>query len=348
MKKTIDASRVVARIGAPLLALACSVAPLAVQAAPAAPATAAACDRHCISDIVHQVLTSMPSHDPYRLPLARVYAATENSHPAALGMMTLWQSVTQAGKPDLLAIDSVAGQAFFVTQIGEAGNLSVLWGRVKVVDRKITELEFFINRSRGDHGFSFSAKDAPANLQHWTKLPANRVKATRAELERLSQAAFSTDVPYEIEVDPNCQFLEAGSQIIDPGLGDTPRPGDPNAPLGCMFPPFRPVDKKAREIVIDEELGIVVDAGMVPGRVYPYPFYGHMISAFIPDQMSEAQQTQQAWLDKQLAGDGAPLLKPLPAVGETMQVLQLYNGKLQGLQINVHVIGPDAKSLWVP
>ncbi|WDS35032.1 hypothetical protein [Pseudoxanthomonas sp.] len=346
MKTNKNASKATAWLAAPLLALAGAVVPLAAQAAPTT--ASGACDRQCMSSLVDQLLQSMVARDPDRLPLARAYSASENSHPAALGMMTLWSSVTRAGRPDLLAIDTVAGQAFFELQIEEGGSPSMLWGRVKVVDRKLSELEFFINRSRGDHGFSYSAKDAPANLKRWMTPPRNRAKASRAELEQLSRAAFSTEVPYEIAVDPDCSFLEAGSKVIDPGLGDSDRPGDPNAPLGCMFPPFRPVDSKAREIVIDEELGIVVDAGMVPGRVYPYPFYGHMISAFIPDQMKQAQDAQQQWLDKQLVGKGAGLVKPMPAVGETMQVLQVYDGKLQGSQINVHLLGPGSRSLWVP
>ena len=330
-----------------LLAVSCVLAPAAAHAAAGRTADSA-CDRQCMSTLVNQLLQSMVARDPDHLPLAREYAATENSHPAALAMMTLWRSVTRADKPDLLAIDTVAGQAFFELQISESGSLSMLWGRIKVSDRKIAELEFFINRSRGDHGFSFSAENAPTNLKRWANPPSQRAKASRADLVKLSRAAFSTDVPYEIEVDPNCSFLEAGSKVIDPGLGDSPRPGDPNAPISCMFPPFRPIDPQAREAVIDEELGIVVDVGMVPGHVYPYPYYGHMISAFIPDQMKQAQDAQQQWLDQQLKRPGAALVRPMPAVGETMQVLQVYNGKLQGSQINVHLLPPGSRSQWVP
>ncbi|MFZ0553269.1 MAG: hypothetical protein WAU49_01220 [Steroidobacteraceae bacterium] len=302
-----------------------------------------------MTHIVVEVMKSMVRHDPYTLPLAPVYDATENSHPAALGMMTLWRTVTSAGEPDFLAIDPVRGQAFFLMQISEARDLSVLWGRIEVVDRKITQLELYINRSRGDHGFSFSASNLPANVGSWMHPPADRVVASRAELERLSRAAFNASDPISVKIGRNCQFLEAGSHIIDPGLGPGfgPVPAHPEKPLGCMFPPFRPTDLRARTVVIDQKLGIVVDAGMVRGKVYAYPFFGHMISAFIPDDMRQAQELQERWYRQMIKEGKGPLLQPAAATGVTMQVLQFYNGKLQGLQIDVHLEGPAAQSVWV-
>jgi hypothetical protein len=326
--------------------------PLLFQLAPAAQAEGAACDRACMSGVVDQVLASMVAHNPETLPLATLYSATENSHPAALGMMTLWRTVTEVGKPDLLAIDTKLGQAFIATHVSEGGSQSVLWGRIKVVDHKIAELELFINRSRGDHGFSFSADQIAKNSQKWMQLSASRKKASRAELEKISRAAFDSKINLTLEVASDCQFLEAGSLVVDPGLDDavqTPegaaKAGKDHA-LGCMFPPFRPSDPEAREIVIDEELGIVVNAAVIPGTVYPYPFYGHMYSAFIPDAMKFAATAQEEWIQKKLKAGNVSLLKPTATTGEVMQLLQYYDGKLQGSSINVYLAGPDEKSVW--
>lgn len=322
------------------------------QAQPAQPESGSSCGRSCMTNIVDKILASMVLHNPDNLPLAPVYSATENSHPAALRMMVLWRTVTRAEKPALLAIDTKAGQAYFALPINESGSLSAFWGRIKVVDGKITELEFFINRSRGDHGFSFSAEQMSTNYQKLMSPPPSRRKASREELERISRAAFDASDPIEVDVAPDCQFSEAGSLVVDPGLDDVPvgaaKPGVPrDAPLGCVFPPYRPSDPKAREIVIDEDLGIIVDAGTIPGTVYPYPFYGHMISAFIPNQMKEPQIAQDHWLDRAVKAHKPALLSPMPATGETMQVLQYYDGKLQASQINVHLSGPGMYSPWV-
>jgi hypothetical protein len=342
------------KLKALMIALAVALLPISAHARTprAGPPSTSSCGRACLSGLVDQVLKSMVAHDPYTLPLAPVYAATENLHPAALGMMTLWRTVTKAGGPDFLALDPIAGQAFFEMQISEGGDLSALWGRIKVVDHKITELEFYINRSRGDHGFSFSAKDLPANLRSWMNPPADRRRASRAMLEKLARASFNAHDDLRVAIGRNCQFIEAGTHVIDPGLPGVPPPAsqpgrDPNQPLGCVFPPFRPTDLQARPIVVDSELGIVVVAGMVPGRVFPYPYYGHMISAFIPDDMKQPQDAQTKWFEQAQRRGGEPLLRPAAATGMTMQVLQFYDGKLQGEQINVHLGPPGKRSVWL-
>ena len=142
----------------------------------------AICDRTCISGIVGQVLTSMVRHNPYNLPLASLYTATENSHPSALGSMTLWRTVTKAGKPDLLAVDERAGQAYFALPISEGTSISALWGRVKIVDGKLAELEFFVARSKGDHGFSFGPEQMSSNYRKIMHPPSTRKVAPLASM----------------------------------------------------------------------------------------------------------------------------------------------------------------------
>ena len=307
----------------------------------------ASCDRTCIAGLVDKMLTSMPTHNPDTLPLTDVYQATENSHPAALGMMVAWRTLTKTGKPALLAIDTTLSQAYFALPVTEGDHLIALWGRIKVQDRKISEIEIYLNRSRGDHGFSFSAEQMPKNYAQLMNVPPNRQKASREELEKIAKADFDASDPLQLASADDCQFSEVGSLVIDPGLDDEPARPNPNSPLGCQFPPFRPTDLKARTIVIDEELGIVVLAGIVPGTVYPYPFYGHMLSAFIPNQMKDAGVTQEKWMARELPRHKGALLKPAPATAEVMQLLQYYDGKLHASQINVYLSGPGAQSDWV-
>mgnify|MGYP000674524040 CR=1 FL=1 len=65
----------------------------------AARADTPACDRACMTRMVDAVIGSMVTHDPERLPMAPLYAATENSHPAALSMMQAWRTITDVGAP---------------------------------------------------------------------------------------------------------------------------------------------------------------------------------------------------------------------------------------------------------
>ncbi|KAH9205420.1 hypothetical protein DL95DRAFT_397652, partial [Leptodontidium sp. 2 PMI_412] len=154
--------------------------------------------RWCMTNMVTRILDSMVAHDPYSLPLARRYKATENSHPAALGMMTSWRTITKTGPPNVLAIDTTNGTAYFALDISEGNDhvKNVLRARFKVVGNNITELELFINRFRGDHGFSFSSEELAANYKPLMNPPANRTKPSRADLS--------------VAVDDNCYFTELG------------------------------------------------------------------------------------------------------------------------------------------
>ena len=298
--------------------------------------------RETMTNIVRKILDSMVAHDPYSLPLATVYKATENSHPAALGMMTLWRTVTKAGPPSLLAIDATQGTAFFALDISEGNDLteSVLRGRVKVVDQEITELELFINRYRGDHGFSFSAAELPTNYAELMSPPANRTKASRATLRELSESLFAESSNFSVTVGNDCQFTEIGWRVVDTGTYGN----GSSTPLGCAWPSDHPTDANARVgLVIDEELGIVVTSGIVPGKVLPY----QNISAFIPDKMTSAQEAQVEYLEAMKAEGTMPLLSPIEATGDTLEVLQYYNDKLQAMQINVYLSGPNMTSPWL-
>jgi hypothetical protein len=72
-----------------------------------------------------------------------------------------------------------------------------------------------------------------------------------------------------------------------------------------------------------------------------------MISAFIPNGMDQAMQTQDEWIQRKLKKGSPPLLKPMQATGDQLQVLQYYDGKLQAEQIDLHLSGKEMLSDWV-
>ncbi|KAF5009681.1 hypothetical protein FDECE_4127 [Fusarium decemcellulare] len=298
------------------------------------------CSRDYLTGLVTQVLGSMVAHDPYSLPLASTYKATENSHPAALSFMTSWRTITRTGLPTILALDTTQCSAYFALDISEGNDATqaVLRGRVKLVDQRISEIELFINRGRGDHGFSFSPEELAANNAVLMNPPTNRTNPSRATLEALSQALFARSSNFSVNVNDNCQFTEIGWKVVDTGVwGNNSSPEVP-----CSWPPEHPIDDNARVgLVIDEELGFVLTSGVVPGKVYPY---NGNISAFIPDDLSVAQEAQEVWIKAQ---DGLSLLAPTEATGDTLELLQYYDDELQAMQINVYLGGPNATSVWL-
>ncbi|KAK7433055.1 hypothetical protein QQZ08_000528 [Neonectria magnoliae] len=300
------------------------------------------CDRECMTAMATQILNIMVAHDPNSLPLAQFYRATENLHPAAVDMMTLWRTVTKIGPPSLLAIDTTNGTAYFSLAISEGNDTTkaVLRARIKFVDRQLTELELFINRSRGDHGFAFSAAEVTTNYAPLMSPPANRTKASRETLWALSEALFATSSSFSVAIADECQFTEAGGKIIDTGTYSN----GSSTPFSCTWPDSHPTDSNARVgLIIDEELGFVVTSGIIPGQVFPYA----NVSAFIPNSMSAPQQVQEAWIEELKAQADVSMLSPTGATGDTLEVLQYYNDELQAMQVNVYLSVPNMTSPWL-
>lgn len=298
--------------------------------------------RRHLSSVIFQVLESIRLQDPDILPLATIYKATENSHPSSPAMMTAWRTITEVEAPAMLAIDTVQNSVYFISAISEGSrSRSILRGRIQVVDWLITELELFINRSRGDDGFAFSVEELYANYQTLMSLPAGQKKANRETLEALGKALWNPSDNFTATVSDNCQFTEVGWKVVDTGTYGN---GSTN-PLGCSWDSTRPYDPDARaNLVIDEELGFVVSSGMVQGKVYPY--YGN-ISTFIPDSMHTQQDAQEVWINTVKGQGSVSLLSPTEATGENMEVVQYYNDELQALQLNVFLTGPNMTSAWL-
>lgn len=313
--------------------------PLAFVAAASADKS---CSRKCLSNMVDEVLASMLAYTPYTLPLANpFYKATENGHPAALSYFQAWRTIVSLSKPSLLALDVKNGSAYFALDINE-GNpalLNILMGRIAVVNQTITEIEIFINRARVDQGFSFDSANLPQNYAAIMDVPSNATLPTRKELIKLSTGIFTgADYAAKLAIGCTCQFAEAGSIVVADG---GPAGNGTYLPLGCGgVIDDGPFDYTARTgLVIDEELGFAVQIGMIPGGVYAW----RNESAFIPDALPST--FVETWINSTI-GD-YPLLYTQPASGETVEVLQYYDGALQAIQQNVFMHPPNATSAWL-
>ncbi len=330
-------------------------------AAAAADAPTAACDRACLRDLTDKVIASMVAHDASRLPLTQVYAATENSIPSAPGMMVIWRTAT-AAKSSYYVIDPESQQVFLIATIAEGPNDSLLFGRIKIDGRRISELELFVNRSRGQGGFQFEA-DGPAHFPgEWTvEVPAAR-RATREELLRAGQSIFDTTVPAP-EAAANCVVMENGKVVgenpdVLKAIGGGPDESkaaakgpqktnpDGTVPVPCGNPPNRPTDKNARTTIIDEERGVVVSMAMVPGVVEPYLVTNPTESASVPNALLKPY-TDMLKRQRSSGKFTAPALRAMQNTAAVSEVHRIYDGKLQGLHLLVNLGAPGARSPWV-
>lgn len=234
-------------------------------AATAAPATgvveAGRCDHACLVDMVNQYLAAMIAHDPERLPLRQGVKFTENGQTLRLGD-GLWGTIEGLGDFRMDFADPVGGQVGYFGTVKESGRLVEMSLRLKVVGKKISEVETLVVRSTSMSGGDGMPVGNLAAKPIFNEIlpPAQRrprdemVAIANSYFEGLEQATGKI-TPFE----PACQRIE-GSMVTS---------NDPTAPAGSIqklscgaqfdlgFSPFITEVRGRRFVVVDEERGLV-------------------------------------------------------------------------------------------
>jgi hypothetical protein len=122
---------------------------LVLASLPAAVASAAECDRSCLSGLITQYVDAVVAHDPTRLPLAAGVRFTEDSKDLKLGD-GLWKTVTAKGDFRQDYLDSrkqiAASHVLLMEQ-----KIPVLYSLLLYVkDKKITGIETLVQRVMPD------------------------------------------------------------------------------------------------------------------------------------------------------------------------------------------------------
>src|SRR5262245_33807351 len=106
-----------------------------------------ACTRECLEGIAHKYVDALAQRNPSAAPLAEHVEYTENNVELLLGD-GLWGTITSKGPPstELLFADPQGGQVGFFGIVEEHGVPGYFGVRLKVEDRRITEIETVVNR----------------------------------------------------------------------------------------------------------------------------------------------------------------------------------------------------------
>ena len=313
----------------------------------------ATCDRACLKRLADQMLDSMVAHDPSGLPLAREFAATENSVAAAPGMMVAWQTAS-AITDRFYVIDPVSHQLFLVATMSEGPYATLLYGRIRALEGRIAELELFENRARGQGGFQYGGR-ALANMPaEWKAEVAPRRLPDRATLLKEGRSVFDRRIKGHAS-SATCVLMENGKVVAENpdvakevGGGAPARTANPDGsvPIPCGSPPDRPTDPKARTEIVDEVQGIVVTQAVVSGVTEPYLATEPTESAFVPDQLL-APYARLLDQQRRTGKNQVPALRPMPATGAVTHIHRIYDGKLQGQHLLVNLGAPGGRSPWV-
>jgi hypothetical protein len=215
------------------------------------------CDRACLQGFVDQYLKAIVAHDPSRLPLATNARYTENGQ--ALKMNDgMWRVATAVGDRNIYFADPQSGQVGWRGIIEENGHKQIVMLRLKIENRKISEMEAIICR---EGGALQNAKGLVDHTLFSEALPPDDTPS-RKELIAIANSYFEglEQVTGKITpFDPNCTRLENGTVTANnPDSKDHGR-------LSCgnqfNIPGFSAVITKVRERrfpVVDELRGLVL------------------------------------------------------------------------------------------
>jgi hypothetical protein len=102
-------------------------------------------DRATLTGLVDSFLDALVRCCPCDLPLADPVIYTENGVRVELGD-GLWKSISGRGRYRVDVVDPTAGQVGFFGDLDENGRFALVVARLRVVDRRVTEIEVIVAR----------------------------------------------------------------------------------------------------------------------------------------------------------------------------------------------------------
>ncbi len=228
-----------------------------------------ACDRACLAGVMTRYLDSLVAHDPSEAPLADGVRFTEDAVELPVGA-GLWKTASKLGSFRTDFLDPRTGTAAVQAVIEEQGTPVLFAGRLKVVNRRITEIETMVVRNQAEGAlFAPDALAEPSKAMNARPdKSALMPRDTMAEIalrypEGLRVGSFETsDVPFA----PTAYRLENGVRMAGPDC--TFRPPSCENMRSQQLPTLAGI--KAQVVAVDEDNGTVLlwmnfGPGSLPG-----------------------------------------------------------------------------------
>src|SRR5215472_118626 len=237
---------------------------------------AASCDYACLTGLLDEYLSALVAHYPNRLPLAADVKFTENTIPLKIPD-ALWGTISGMGTYKIYFADPQAGEVGCECTIRENGTPAIFVVRLKVVDRKITEVETIVRRG-AEPAENLEKMGGPNPV--WLQPVSASERTPRETILKDANQYFEGIVHLSGDIVP---FDDKCNRILD-GTQDTNNPsynegwanGTYNpAALGCrenmntkIWAYIKSVDPR-RFMIVDEKMGIVFGFFMFnhPGTV---------------------------------------------------------------------------------
>ncbi len=234
---------------------------------PASTAKSSDCDRACLNDIVDKYRAAVVEHNASLMPLAPDARYTENAQDLKF-TDGLWGTLSGWGSYKLYIDDPEDGSVGFVGVTDEAGMGGLLVARLRVVNRKVTEVETLITRKETAAGFTrpdgfTDPKVAPRLAGFFEDVPES-ARESRKDLIAQTDLYFDgieksngSIVPFS----PDVIRVENGTQTCPSTFGALSHNGEP---MGCaagldshLFEYIYPIRPRLYTVV-DRQRGIVM------------------------------------------------------------------------------------------
>jgi hypothetical protein len=216
---------------------------------------AADCDRECLRGMITQYLDAMVAHKPSALPVAAKVKITEDTKEIALGE-GIWKTASGLRKYRQDILDVRQGVAASQVVIEEKGMPVMLMLRLKVADKKITEVETQLTRSRAEGAiFNIDALQTAGKTMNTTPERAqlnSRDDAIKAALFYPAGLKIGSFVEVNAPFASDAYRIENGTVTAGTGC----------ARGGCENIKTQTIMKHpaitTRVVAVDEDLGIVL------------------------------------------------------------------------------------------
>jgi hypothetical protein len=217
--------------------------------------SAVPCDRACLEGFADQYLSALVAHKASQLPLTADVRYTENGQDLEMND-GMWQVATALSDKKLCFSDAQSGQVGVRTVVEENGRKEIVMTRLKIENRKISEIEAWVLR-----GGSFTKPEGLVDHPLFMEPLPPRDRPSREELVSIANSYFEGLEKNRADITPftpDCTRVENGTITAN----------DPEATTfhkqtcGEQFaiPGFSAVISRVRERrfpIVDEERGLV-------------------------------------------------------------------------------------------
>jgi hypothetical protein len=227
------------------------------------------CDRACLADVLTRYLDSLVAHDPNKAPLADGVRFTEDAVEMPVGD-GLWKTASKLRPFRTDFLDARTGTAAVHAVVEEGGTPVLLAARLRVANRRITEIETMVVRTQQEGALFAPDALAQPSAAMLTPPPKSELMSrdAMAELalrypEGLRVGSFEkSDVPFA----PSAYRLENGVRMAGPGC--TFRPPSCENLRTQQLPTLSEIEPAV--VAVDEENGTVLlwmnfGKGSLPG-----------------------------------------------------------------------------------